>query len=237
MPISPTWRRDRYDVNSANVNRQITIRVQAVTAPVTDTFAVLKGPANQYPAYHQVQGANEDLELAQIRTSLVVRALSQYAVPVGVHVFDPAGGASVPGIYGSVLDIKYEVDEMGVFFNQEWTIDATQPKHGQAGTIINPTHHPAATSDDVIQDTVGTGGMPRGPKEKPGLNLLLDSLATVTWDPAGLEGPFGALSVVGAGVITLPDGSQTAAAAALPPGNDVNGNARTSGLEAIWIGY
>ena len=119
---------------------------------------------------------------------------------------------------------------MGVFFNQEWTIDPTEDKHGQAGTIDAPTHHPAATTD-TIQDTVGTGGMPRGPKEKPGLNQLLDTLAPVSWDNS-TTGPFGALSAAGAPNIVLPDGSTTAAAIALP----VVG-ARVAGLSATWIGY
>lgn len=232
MPISPTWRRDRYDVNSANVNREITVRIQAVTAPVNNTFFAVKGPAHQYPHYHQVAGvATEDQELGQIRTSLVVRAITQYAIPVGVHVVDPLG-TSAAG-FGGALDVKFEQDEMGVFFNQEWTIDATEDKHGQAGTIQAPTNFPAATNDDVIQDTVGTGGMPRGPKEKPGLNLLLDSLAAISWD-GGTTGPFGALA---AAVVVLPDGSSTAAGALLPVGNDVNTNSRVAGLEAIWIGY
>ena len=235
MTTSPTWRRDRYDVNSANVNREITFRVGAGAAAggIPNTFMALKGPANQYPHYHQVQGALDHQELAQLRLSYVIRAITQYAIPIGVHVVDTGnGGASLAGM-GHVVDIKFEQDEMGVFFNQEWPIDATQDKHTQAGTIQAPTHHPAATGADVIQDTVGTGGMPRGPKEKPGLNGLLDTLGPVSWDE-GTTGPFGT-DVWGTGDVVLPDGV-TVTFAANAPALPVAG-ARLSGLDCVWIGY
>lgn len=222
MGTSPTFRQDRYDVNSANVNRQITFRVAHESAPTVGlpgTFLALKGPANQYPHYHQIQGATDEQELANLRLSLVVRAMTTYAIPVGVHV-DPVGGW---------VDVKYEQDEMGVFFDQDWTGNPALPKHGQDGTA-------AAGTSDFITDTVGVGGMPRGPKEKRGLNLLLAELATVSFD-GGTTGPFGALSA-GATVV-LPDGVAVTMTGAVAPAPQlpVVTAAYASGLVATWIGY
>ncbi len=216
MGTSPTFRQDRYDVNSANVNRQITFRVQAEGGAINNTFLALKGPAHQYPHYHQIQGATDEQELAQLRLSLVVRAMTTYAIPVGVHV-DANGGW---------VDVKYEQDEMGVFFDQDWTGNPALPKHGQDGTA-------AAGTPDWITDTVGVGGMPRGPKEKRGLNLLLAELATVSFD-GGTTGPFGALS--GGANIVLPDGVPVTVGVAAPALPVVSA-AYASGLVATWIGY
>ena len=221
MGTSPTFRQDRYDANSANVNRQITVRVAHESAPlvgIANTFLALKGPANQYPSYHQIQGATDVQELGQLRLSLVVRAMTTYAIPVGVHV-DSVGGW---------VDIKYEQDEMGVFFNQDWTGNPALPKHAQDGTS-------AAGTLDWITDTVGVGGMPRGPKEKRGLNLLLAELSTVSFD-GGATGPFGALST-GANIV-LPDGVLPGVPVGAPaPALPVVTAAYASGLVASWIGY
>lgn len=218
MGTSPTFKVDRYDANSANVNRQITFRVAPDAADPTavGTFLALKGPANQYPHYHQIQGATDIQELAQLRLSLVVRAMTTYAIPVGVHV-DPANGEWV--------DIKYEQDEMGVFFNQDWTGNPALPKHADDGT-------PAAGTADWITDTVGVGGMPRGPKEKRGLNLLLAELATVSFD-GGTSTIFG--NPGGASNVTLPDGSVVGIGVAGVPA--LVAGAYASGLVATWIGY
>jgi len=224
MPISPTWRTDRYDVNSANVNRQIKFLVEAEGGAKANTFTALKGPANQYPHYHQIQGATDAQELGQIRLSLVVRALSQYAVPIAVEVFDNAVVSAAGS--GSSVHIVYEQDEMGVFFNNNWPADATKDKHAPDGTD-------GVGTADWITDTVGTGGMPNGPKEKKGLNLLLAELATVSFD-GGTTGPFGALSI-GASIV-LPDGVAVATGAAAPTLPVVTA-AYASGLEATWVGY
>lgn len=218
MPISSTWRTDRYDVNSANVNRQVTFNVQAAGGARTGTFLALKGPAHQYPHYHQIQGATDEQELAQIRLSLVVRAMSAYAVPIGVIV----------AADGSYAQIKYEQDEMGVFFNQTWAGLATDPKH-------SPEGDPNVGTADYITDTVGTGGAPNGAKEKPGLNLLVDALATVSFD-GGTTGPFGALST--GATIVLPDGVAVTTTGAVAPAPELPVvGSRAAGLAVTWVGY
>lgn len=219
MGTSPTFRQDRYDVNSANVNRQISFNVQAEGGARPGTFLALKGPANQYPFYHQIQGGTDEQELANLRLSLAVRALSNYAVPIGV-VVAADGGSFI---------IKYEQDEMGVFFNQTWTTTPGDPKH-------SPEGDPNVGTADQITDTVGVGGMPRGPKEKPGLNLQLAELATVSYDQ-GTTGPFGTLST--GATIVLPDGVAvtTTGAVAPAPTLPVVTAAYASGLVATYIGF
>ena len=144
----------------------------------------------------------------------MVRALSIYTVPVSIQLADDDGATGI----GSALDIVYEADEFGAFFNDDgvagggsrWPEDTSIDKH-----IV-----------DDITDALGTGGMPFGPKTKDGLTTLLDSLATVSFD-GGTTGPFGALSTTGA--ITLPDGQVTAGAPTLAAGGS------PSGLAVTWI--
>jgi hypothetical protein len=196
----------RYDVNSANVNRQVTffIQAEAVADKDANIFLALKGAANQYPFYQQVAGVpTPNQELAQLRLSLVVRALSVYTVPVGVRVVaDDADNAA------GAVELTFEADEFGAYFNQAWTGNTTLDKH----LVTN------------ITDVLGTGGMTAA-KTKNGLQSLLDSLATVSFD-GGVTGPFGALSATGA--IVLPDGQVTAGAPAL------DGGGTPSGLEVLF---
>ena len=205
----------RYDVNSANVNRHVRFRVQAEDAADRDAgiFLPLKGRANVYPFYGQIVSPTGLQEVAQLRLSLVVRALSVYTVPVSIQLADDDAPTGV----GSALDITYEVDEFGAFFNDDgvagggarWPEDTSIDKH-QVGDIT---------------DALGTGGMTT-PKTKDGLTTLLDNLATVSFD-GGTTGPFGALS--GTGVVVLPDGTSVAANPTLAAGGS------PSGLAVTWI--
>lgn len=208
----------RYDVNSANTNRHVRLRVEAANAGDADAalFGMNKGRASTYPHYGQLVGTpTANQELAQIRTNYVVRALSNYVKPVGVELaVDSFGTAGSTATAGPALIITYEVDEQGELFNQAWTGDQTLDKH--------------LTTD--IADTVGVGGM-TAPKTKPGMQSLLDSLATVSFD-GGTTGPFGDLSTTGA--VVLPNGQTTAGAPVLD--NAGGGVPGLSGLSVTYIG-
>jgi hypothetical protein len=201
----------RYDVNNANVNRHVRFFVEPTIAAerVANVFLALKGPANVYPFYNAVTGTpTANQELAQLRLSLCVRTISRYTVPVSVQVVENSDGEA-----GGAFFVTYEVDEFGAFFNQRaftvagesWPLDPTDAKHHV----------------DDITDFLGTGGMPLGPKTKPGLQSMLDELELVSFD-GGVTGPFGDLSTSGA--ITLPDGQVSAGAPVL----DNNGGGATT---------
>jgi len=208
----------RYDVNAANTNRHVRFRVEAANAGDANAalFGMNKGSAPSYPHYGQLVGVpTANQELAQLRTSYVVRALSNYTKPVGVELADDSfetGGLT--GTAAPALIITFEVDEQGEYFNQAWTGDQTVDKHG--------------TGD--ITDTVGVGGM-TVVKTKPGLQSLADSLANVSFD-GGVTGPFGDLSTTGA--VVLPDGQTSAAAPVLD--NAGGGVPGLSGLTVTFIG-
>ncbi len=207
------------DANNANTNRHVRFLVQAEDAgeQVADLFVALKGPQNAYPYYGQIRdpAPTLDQELAQLRLSLVTRVLTRWAILVGVQVADDAAANA-----GGGLILTYEQDEMGVFYNNAWgTNPGGVDKHSPSGTL------PDITADQ-IQDTVGIGGLVTGPKEKPGLNALLDDLAGVSYD-GGTTSPFGALSATGN--ITLPDGRVTAGSPTLSAGGTV------SGLEVVYL--
>jgi hypothetical protein len=141
--------------------------------------------------------------------SLIVRTISRYTVPVSVQVVENTDGEVAGAFF-----VTYEVDEFGAFFNQRsftvgadsWPLDPTADKHFSG--------HDAGGNVDIT-DFLGTGGMPLGPKTKPGLQSMLDEVATVSFD-GGTTGPFGTLSASGA--ITLPDGQVTAGAPTLDEG-------------------
>lgn len=203
----------RYDVNNANVNRHVRFKVQSESVGDRDAglFLSLKGEANVYPFYGQLVGTpTANQELAQLRISLVVRALTIYTIAIGVQVSRDDADTGTPAV-GSALNITFEADEFGAYFNQLWTGDQTLAKH-----LVT----------DIV-DAVGIGGFIgpfAGGKTKDGLTTLLDSLATVSFD-GGTTGPFGALSTTGA--ITLPDGQVTAGAPTLAAGGSPSGLAIT----------
>lgn len=198
----------RYDYNTANSARIVRFRIEPEDAGDRDAalFGMLRGRTPGHPRYGQLATtptANE--ELAQLRTDLVVQALKAYAVPVGVYLAEDAAGTGSPTAnFGSALDIWFETDESGVFFNQAWAGDTTVAKHDTADLV----------------DELGTGGAPGGAKTKDGLNSLLQSLSTVTYD-GGTTGPFGAISTSGA--IVLPDGQTTSGAPTLAAGGTATG--------------
>ena len=202
----------RYDVNNANVNRHVRFHIEADGGPTASTFLSLKGPANVYPFYNQVTGApTDEQELAQLRLNLVQRALAVYTITVSLQV----------AVDGSSFDWVVEQDEMGAYFNQRaftvagesWPLDPTDDKHHV----------------EDITDFLGTGGMPLGPKTKPGLQSLVDSLATVSYD-GGVTGPFGALS--GGGTVTLPNGNVVTTGAGAPP---LPATTNPAGLTVTWV--
>lgn len=209
----------RYDVNAANTNRQVRFRVEVANAGDADAtlFAMLKGNAPSYPHYGQLVGVpTANQELAQLRTSYVVRALSNYTKPTGVELADDSfGTGGKTPIVAPALIITFEVDEQGEYFNNAWPSNTTLDKH-------NVTD---------ITDTVGVGGMTTI-KTKPGLQSLVDTLATISFD-GGVTGPFGDLSTTGA--IVLPDGQTSTAAPVLDNAGGGVG-AGVSGLTVTFIG-
>lgn len=207
----------RYDVNSANTNRIVRFRVEPANAADADAgmFGIFKGRANSYPFYGQLTGTpTANQELAQLRTNLVSRAVTAYAVLVGIQLADDSfGTGNLTANFAPALILSFETDESGVFFDNDWPTDTTGDKH--------------QTTD--ITDTVGTGGMTTV-KTKDGLQSLIDGLATVSYD-GGTTGPFGDLSTTGA--IVLPNGQTTAAAPVL----DDNGGGVGAGVSGLSITY
>ncbi len=207
------------DANNANTNRHVRFLVEAQAGgeQVVDLFVALKGPQNAYPFYGQIRdpAPTLDQELAQLRLSLVTRVLTRWAILVGIQVADDTASNA-----GGAVILTYEQDEMGVFYDNGW---GTNPggidKHAPDGTQ-------GVGTAGQITDTVGAGGLVTGPKEKPGLNALLDDLAGVSYD-GGTTGPFGILSATGN--ITLPDGRVTAGSPTLSAGGTV------SGLDVVFL--
>jgi hypothetical protein len=213
----------RYDVNNANVNREVRFRVEAAAAPLSETFLALKGPANVYPFYNQIAGVpTVEQELGQLRTNLVARALTAYTITVALQVRDLGGETN------SSIDWIVEQDEMGAFFNQALPpLGAVGPGVDESWPLEGNTvdkHH----VEDIV-DRLGTGGM-NAPKTKPGLQSLINSLLSVSYD-GGTTGPFGLLSA--GGTITLPDGRVVTTGAAAPALPVVG--AFTAGLSIVWV--
>jgi len=209
----------RYDVGSAaNTNRHVRFRVQPSNAADANAalFGLLKGRNNQYPNYGQLAGTPTGVqEVAQLRTSLVVRALTRYAIPVGIQLAaDSFATAGATANFGPALILTFEQDSTGEFYNNAWAGNTLLPKH--------------LTTD--IVDTVGIGGM-TAPKTKPGLQSLLDSLFSVTYD-GGVSGPFGNLS--NGGNVVLPNG---VAVVGVPVLDNAGGGvaASTSGLTVTYL--
>ena len=216
-----------YDVSSANTNRIVRFRVEPAHLDSANTalFGILKGRNDSYPNYGRlttVSTANQ--ELAALRLSLVARALSRYAILVGVKlVADAHGTANTQANFGPAVELSFETNERGEFYNNAWA-------PGALGNVDK--HLPGASAtgaSGTYADTVGVGGMTT-PKTKPDLNAILASLATVSYD-GGTTGPFGAISSTGN--ITLPGGAVTAAAPILSHANSVALN--VSGLRVRLI--
>jgi len=211
----------RYDVNNANTNRHVTFNVQASGGVLDNTFLALKGPANTYPHYNQIAGVpTVEQELAQLRLNLAARALTAYAITVSLLVDDAAG-------IGGRFKWTAEQDQMGAFFNQALPPLGATPGVDESWPVQGNTadkHH----VEDIV-DRLGTGGMTTI-KTKPGLQSLLDSLSTVSYD-GGTTGPFGALSITG--TITLPDGRVVTTGAAAPALPVVGTDA--AGLNITWL--
>jgi len=211
----------RYDVNNANVNRHVRFLVEAGGAPISNTFAVLKGPANVYPFYNQVAGVpTVEQELAQLRVNLVARALTAYTITVSLQV------VSATGENNTGLQWTVEQDEMGAYFNQALPPLGASPGVDQSWPLEGNTVDKHHVED--ITDRLGTGGMTTI-KTKPGLQSLVNTLASVSYD-GGTTGPFGVLSTTGA--IILPDGRSVTTGAAAPALPIAAGQA--SGLVVTW---
>ncbi len=180
------------DANNTNVNRIVRFNITASAvgnaAIAANTFAALEGPNYNYKRYGKVNNPTQAQILAQLRTSLVTRVISQYAILVGVQVADALGGPDL----GSGLRVEMETDRSGIYYNNDWSTDQTQDKHE-----VLP-----------ITDTVGIGGM-NVVKTKPGLQQLLDTLGNVSYDDGVtfvFGGPTGAFDS-SAVAVTLPDGT------------------------------
>jgi len=177
----------RYDVNAANTNRLVSF---VVDAGMAGAFKMLKGPSGFYPHYGQLTTtATVDEEAAQLRTSMAVRALSVYTIPVGVSV----------DTTGQFLTVQYEVDQQGEFFNNLWTGDQTLPKNLTA---------------DVV-DTLGVGGMTTA-KTKPGLATLLANATALNYGTVAADRLFlGSAPVLPDGSVATVDVSGAAYTIAL----------------------
>lgn len=207
----------RYDVNSANTNRHVSFNVVADGGATANTFLALKGPANAYPHYNQIAGVpTVEQELGQLRLNLVARALTAYAITVSLQV--AADGSSFTWVA--------EQDEMGAFFNQALPPLGATPGVDQSWPLEGNTVDKHHVED--ITDRLGTGGMTTI-KTKPGLQSLIDSLATVSYD-GGTTGPFGALSATG--TVVLPDGRVVTTGAAAPA---LPATTNAAGLTISWV--
>ena len=211
----------RYDVNNANVNRHVRFLVERVASPVANVFLSLKGPANVYPFYNQIAGVpTVEQELGQLRLNLVARALAVYTITVSLQVFDSGGEVN------SAVRWTVEQDEMGAYFNQALPPLGTTPGVDESWPVqgnVADKHHV-----EDITDRLGTGGMTTI-KTKPGLQSLVNTLATVSFD-GGTTGPFGDLSDTG--TIVLPDGRVVTTGVAAPALPLAGGQA--SGLVVTW---
>ena len=199
----------RYDSGALNTNRQIRFRVQGNTgATAANIFTFLEGNEAQYPNYGRNTSPTVNQQLAQLRASLVRQALTAYAPLVGFAV-DADSAANAAG----ALIVVFEQERIGAFYDNAHTATPATAAH---------------TVADIV-DTVGVGGM-SSPKTKNGLNSLLQTLSTISYD-GGTTGPFGTLSSSGA--ITLPDGSVTSGAPALNGGVD---GTHATGLAISFLG-
>jgi hypothetical protein len=163
-----------YDVSSTNTNRAVKFRIDTAAAAM---LGMLKGNSSSYPNYGQLTTApTGDQQLAQLRTSALVRAVSAYSVPVGIEV----------DATGQFVDVTFEVSEQGEFFNQAATDGVTVPTH---------------LAIDIV-DTLGVGGMTTT-KTKPGLQTLATAALTAT---TGTDGAgttlFDGATVLAGGVAT-----------------------------------
>jgi hypothetical protein len=201
-----------YDVTATNTNRIVRFMVQANTgALAANIFGLDAGPSAFYPRNGRIVTPTNNQLLAQLRTSLVVRGLSLY-MPISYLSLAADTSANANG----ALVIGWDTDQFGLFFNNAWMSDTTQPKF---------------TTADIV-DTVGTGGM-SSVKTKPGLATMLSNIATRSYD-GGVTGPFGALSSSGA--ISLPEIMNfgvTSGAPSLSGGVD---GTHTSGLAITLLG-
>ena len=200
------------DANNANTNRIVRFDISAEVPGTAggDIFASLQGPNYNYKHYGKVQNPTQTQILAQLRLSLVTRALSRYAILVGVQVAENAAAADT-------LRLEFETDRTGVFYNNVWSTDQSVDKN-----IVDP-----------IADTVGIGGM-NSPKTKPGLQQMLDELAGVTYDD-GVTFIFGTDALTG---VTLPDGTTATGpdltSTATPPAAGPPVTPTVSGLVVTW---
>ena len=211
----------RYDVNNANVNRHVRFLVERVASPVANVFLSLKGPANVYPFYNQIAGVpTVEQELGQLRLNLVARALAVYTITVSLQVFDSGGEVN------SAVRWTVEQDEMGAYFNQALPPLGGSPGVDQSWPVSGNTVDKHHVED--ITDRLGTGGMTTI-KTKPGLQSLVNTLSTVSFD-GGTTGPFGDLSDTG--TIVLPDGRVVTTGVAAPALPLAGGQA--SGLVVTW---
>ncbi len=115
---------------------------------------------------------------------------------------------------------------MGAFFNQALPPLVGGPGVSESWPVEGNTVDKHHVED--ITDRLGTGGMTTI-KTKPGLQSLIDSLATVSFD-GGTTGPFGALSITG--TITLPDGRVVTTGGAAPA---LAADVFPSGLAVTWL--
>ncbi|RME09998.1 MAG: hypothetical protein D6816_03800 [Bacteroidetes bacterium] len=201
-----------YQVSGSNTNRQVTFRIEPTNAADANAamFGMFRGVRTQAPLVGRqttVPTANE--KLAQLRTNLVVLAVSRLAVVTGLRFVDDVHGTGgITANYGPALEVTFETDGHGTFQVDGWE--------------LNPTAAKQTVAD--ITDGIGSGGS-AFIKTKPGLQSVIDALKDVSYD-GGVTGPFGALST--SGNIVLPDGDTTAGAPVLSTGAN-------AGLSVVFV--
>lgn len=199
----------RYDSGALNTNRHVRFRVQGNGgSAAANLFYFVEGNEAQYPSYGRNNSATANQNLAQLRASLIRMALSAYAPLVGFAI-DADASANAAG----ALIVVFEQERIGAFYDNAHTTTPATAAH----TVAD------------ITDSVGTGGMSTV-KTKNGLNSLLQTLSTVSYD-GGTTGPFGALSTSGS--IVLPDGTTTSGAPSLAAGVD---GTHATGLSITYLG-
>lgn len=90
-----------YHVEAANTNRQVTFSVVAAGGGATNAFLFLKGNNAFHPWVGQVSAPSVNQKIAQYRLDYIVRALSIYAIPVGVTI-------SQTNVAADTVNITYE---------------------------------------------------------------------------------------------------------------------------------
>lgn len=165
-----------YNSNSSNSPRVVSFLITNSAASNANIFALLSGAvtANRNPSALE--------ELAQVRTNLIIQALSQRHVVTDVRL---AKSANSTETMSAGLIVTFEDDGFGSAYVNDWALDTVSAKFSTSAA-----------------GGIGRGGMSL--KNQPmSLEDHLNTIMDVSYD-GGASGPFGGLSL--SGTVTLPSG-------------------------------